>query len=49
MADAVLLSPMFGLQIVGAPFAESTVLVLAHAYEYETEWHKRHPRLSPCG
>ena len=26
-----------GLQIVGAPFAESTVLVLAHSYERETE------------
>lgn len=38
-----------GLQIVGAPFAESTVLALAHAYERETEWHKRHPRLSPSG
>jgi aspartyl-tRNA(Asn)/glutamyl-tRNA(Gln) amidotransferase subunit A len=34
-----------GLQIVGAPFAESTVLALAHAYERETEWHKRHPKL----
>lgn len=34
-----------GLQIVGAPFAESTVLALADAYERETEWHKRHPKL----
>ena len=34
-----------GLQIVGAPFAESTVLALTHAYERETEWHKRHPKL----
>lgn len=34
-----------GLQISGAPFAESTVLSLAHAYERETEWHKRRPRL----
>ena len=34
-----------GLQIVGAPFAESAVLALAHAYERETEWHKRHPKL----
>jgi len=34
-----------GLQIVGAPFAESTVLALAHAYERETEWHERHPKL----
>jgi aspartyl-tRNA(Asn)/glutamyl-tRNA(Gln) amidotransferase subunit A len=36
-----------GLQIVGAPFAESTVLALAHAYERETEWHNSHPKLSP--
>jgi aspartyl-tRNA(Asn)/glutamyl-tRNA(Gln) amidotransferase subunit A len=35
-----------GLQISGAPFAESTVLVLAHAYEQATEWHTRHPRMS---
>jgi aspartyl-tRNA(Asn)/glutamyl-tRNA(Gln) amidotransferase subunit A len=35
-----------GLQIVGAPFAETTVLALAHAYERETEWHKRHPDLT---
>ena len=33
-----------GLQISGAPFAESTVLVLAHAYEQATEWHARHPK-----
>lgn len=32
-----------GLQIVGAPFAESTVLALAHAYEQATEWHRRRP------
>jgi len=32
-----------GLQIVGAPFAESTVLALAHAYEQATEWHRRSP------
>jgi aspartyl-tRNA(Asn)/glutamyl-tRNA(Gln) amidotransferase subunit A len=37
-----------GLQIVGAPFAESTVLALAHAYERETEWHKRHPTVNPA-
>lgn len=35
-----------GLQISGAPFAESTVLALAHAYERETEWHERHPKLA---
>jgi aspartyl-tRNA(Asn)/glutamyl-tRNA(Gln) amidotransferase subunit A len=34
-----------GLQIVGAPFAESTVLALAHAYEQATEWHRRTPAL----
>ena len=33
-----------GLQ-VGAPFAESTVLALAHAYEQATEWHRRGPRV----
>ena len=32
-----------GLQISGAPFAESHVLALAHAYERATEWHKRRP------
>jgi aspartyl-tRNA(Asn)/glutamyl-tRNA(Gln) amidotransferase subunit A len=32
-----------GLQIVGAPFAESAVLALAHAYEQATEWHRRSP------
>jgi aspartyl-tRNA(Asn)/glutamyl-tRNA(Gln) amidotransferase subunit A len=35
-----------GLQISGAPFAESTVLMLAHAYEQATEWHNRHPKLN---
>jgi aspartyl-tRNA(Asn)/glutamyl-tRNA(Gln) amidotransferase subunit A len=37
-----------GLQIVAAPFAESTVLALAHAYERETEWHLRRPKLNPA-
>ena len=37
-----------GFQFVGAPFAESTVLALAHAYERETEWHKRHPKVNPA-
>ena len=32
-----------GLQIAGAPFAESTVLALARAYEQTTEWHRRRP------
>jgi aspartyl-tRNA(Asn)/glutamyl-tRNA(Gln) amidotransferase subunit A len=34
-----------GLQIVGAPFAESTVLSIAYAYEQATEWHRRKPAL----
>lgn len=37
-----------GLQISGAPFAESSVMALAQAYERETEWHKRHPKLAPA-
>jgi aspartyl-tRNA(Asn)/glutamyl-tRNA(Gln) amidotransferase subunit A len=34
-----------GLQIIGAPFQETTVLALAHAYERETTWHKRRPKV----
>ena len=34
-----------GLQISGAPFAESTVLTLAYAYQQETKWHTRRPKL----
>jgi hypothetical protein len=30
----------------GAPFAGPTVLALAQAYERETEWRKRRPKLS---
>jgi aspartyl-tRNA(Asn)/glutamyl-tRNA(Gln) amidotransferase subunit A len=35
-----------GLQIVGAPFAESTLLALAHAYEQKTDWHRRRPPIA---
>jgi aspartyl-tRNA(Asn)/glutamyl-tRNA(Gln) amidotransferase subunit A len=35
-----------GLQISGAPFAEATVIALAHAYEQATDWHKRRPTLA---
>jgi aspartyl-tRNA(Asn)/glutamyl-tRNA(Gln) amidotransferase subunit A len=34
-----------GLQIAGAPGAEGTVLSLAHAYEKQTDWHKRRPAM----
>jgi aspartyl-tRNA(Asn)/glutamyl-tRNA(Gln) amidotransferase subunit A len=37
-----------GLQIVGAPFAEATVLAVARAYERATEWHTRRPALKPA-
>jgi aspartyl-tRNA(Asn)/glutamyl-tRNA(Gln) amidotransferase subunit A len=37
-----------GLQMSGAPFAESTVVPLAHAYERETGWHKRRAHLTPA-
>ena len=32
-----------GLQIVGRPFAEETVMKVAHAYEQNTDWHNRRP------
>ena len=35
-----------GLQIIGAPFQEITVLALAHTYERETEWHERRPKVT---
>jgi len=32
-----------GLQIIGRPFDEATVLRVAYAYEQSTEWHKARP------
>ena len=32
-----------GLQITGAPGAEGNVMAVAHAYQKQTDWHKRHP------
>jgi len=34
-----------GMQIVGRPFGETTILRVGHAYERATEWHTRHPQL----
>jgi aspartyl-tRNA(Asn)/glutamyl-tRNA(Gln) amidotransferase subunit A len=34
-----------GMQIVGRPFDEMTILRIGHAYEQATEWHARRPRL----
>ena len=32
-----------GMQIIGRPFDEATVLRLGHAFEQATEWHRRRP------
>jgi aspartyl-tRNA(Asn)/glutamyl-tRNA(Gln) amidotransferase subunit A len=34
-----------GLQLIGKPFDESTLLSAAHAYEQATPWHARAPAL----
>lgn len=34
-----------GMQILGRPFDEATVLRVGHAYEQATGWHRRHPQL----
>ena len=34
-----------GLQILGRPFDEETILRAAYSYEQETEWQKRKPRI----
>ncbi|MEK7674907.1 MAG: Asp-tRNA(Asn)/Glu-tRNA(Gln) amidotransferase subunit GatA [Verrucomicrobiota bacterium] len=36
-----------GLQLLGKPFGEETLLKLAHAYEQATPWHKEKPPLAP--
>jgi len=34
-----------GLQVLGKPFAEETILRIAHTYEQNTDWHKMKPKL----
>jgi aspartyl-tRNA(Asn)/glutamyl-tRNA(Gln) amidotransferase subunit A len=34
-----------GMQIIGKPFGEETILRVAYAYEQATEWHKREPEI----
>ena len=34
-----------GLQVLGKPFDEATVLRAAHVYERATDWHTRRPPL----
>lgn len=38
-----------GLQIIGRPFEESTVLQVADAYEHAAGWYKRKPQLDGLG
>lgn len=38
-----------GLQLIGRPFDEATILRAAHAYEQATEWHKVRPALGAWG
>lgn len=34
-----------GMQLIGKPFSEETLLKIAYAYEQATEWHKRKPKI----
>jgi aspartyl-tRNA(Asn)/glutamyl-tRNA(Gln) amidotransferase subunit A len=34
-----------GLQLLGKPLGEATILQIAHAYEQSTDWHKQRPPL----
>ena len=34
-----------GLQLLGKPFGEETILRIAHTYEQSTNWHKEKPSL----
>jgi aspartyl-tRNA(Asn)/glutamyl-tRNA(Gln) amidotransferase subunit A len=36
-----------GMQILGRPFGEETIVRIGHAYERATEWHTRRPSLVP--
>jgi len=35
-----------GLQIAGKPFDEATVLRVGHAYEQQSDWHRRQPAIA---
>ena len=35
-----------GLQLLGKPFGEETILRIAHAYEQSTPWHQEKPPLA---
>ncbi len=36
-----------GMQLIGRPFDEATVLRAGYAYQQATDWHARHPQLTP--
>jgi aspartyl-tRNA(Asn)/glutamyl-tRNA(Gln) amidotransferase subunit A len=36
-----------GIQVIGQPFGDATVLRTGHAYQSATDWHKRRPELVP--
>jgi aspartyl-tRNA(Asn)/glutamyl-tRNA(Gln) amidotransferase subunit A len=38
-----------GVQLMGAPFHEPTVIRIGRAFQGATDWHKRHPDLSTLG
>lgn len=36
-----------GMQVIGRPFDEATILRVGHAYQQATDWHTRRPQLMP--
>ncbi|HEX78733.1 MAG TPA: Asp-tRNA(Asn)/Glu-tRNA(Gln) amidotransferase subunit GatA, partial [Dehalococcoidia bacterium] len=34
-----------GLQVIGKPFAEETILKIAHAFQQATDWHRKKPNI----
>lgn len=36
-----------GMQLIGRPFDEATVLRAGHSFQQATDWHSRHPQLTP--
>ncbi|MFH1486140.1 MAG: amidase family protein, partial [Chloroflexota bacterium] len=34
-----------GMQVLGKPFAEETLLRIGYAYQQATDWHRRRPAL----
>jgi aspartyl-tRNA(Asn)/glutamyl-tRNA(Gln) amidotransferase subunit A len=34
-----------GLQLIGQPFQEASLLAIAHAYDRAHDWNRKHPNL----